>query len=133
MTTELLGKTGLWTPRKLGFSRGSVMSGSPGLGAGEGVDGRVAVDLLGEAGFWDLKIVFWASSDISVWSSLEGEKADAGAATGLLGEIGIWILAEIVFSGDALLVCFAFLLRYLGLTLSSQYECHCCAVWILSL
>ncbi len=133
MTTELLGKTGLWAPKRLGFSKDSVMSECPDLGAGEGVDGRVAVDLLGEAGFWNLEIVFWASSGMSVWYSFKGEKGDAGAATFLLGEIGIWFLAEIVFSGDALLVCFAFLLRYLGLTLSSQYECHCCAVWMVSL
>lgn len=128
MTAELLVKIGLRTPKKLGYSGDSLMSEYPGLGAGEGVDGRAAVDLLGEAGFWNSDIVFWGSSGMSEWSSLKSEKADAGATTVLLGEIAIWDLGEILFLGDALLVCFAFLLRYLGLTLSSQYECHCCAV-----
>ena len=41
------------------------MSGYPGLGAGEGVDGRAAVDSLGEAGFWNLEVVFWGSSGMS--------------------------------------------------------------------
>ena len=46
----------------------------------------------------------------------------------LLGEMGTCDLAGMVFIGEARLVCFAFLLRYLGRTLSSQYDCHCCGV-----
>lgn len=58
---------------------------------------------------------------------LKGENVDGGA-TVFMGEMGIWILAGIVSSADIFLFCFAILRRYLGRTLSSQYECHCCAV-----
>ena len=86
------------------------------------------MDLLGDFGSWDLETVFWGSPGMSWWSLLKGEKADGGVATVLLGEIAIWDLIGTIVSGDALLVSFAFLLRYLGRTLSSQYDCHCCAV-----
>ena len=83
------------------------------------------MDLLGDMGFCDLESVFWGSSGMSEWSLFTGEKADEGFATVLLGELAMWDLTGTVFPGDALLVCFAFLLRYLGRTLTSQKICHC--------
>lgn len=89
----------------------------------------MTTDLLGETGLdTPNEIVFSGDSGMSESPLLKDEIVDGGAATVLFGGIRIWDLAEIVFSGDALLVCFAFLLRYLGRTCSSQYKCHCFAV-----
>lgn len=94
----------------------------------EGVDGSAAVELLGKVEFWLLEPVPFEGLGMSECFLLKGEKGDVGAASVLFREVGTCVLAETVFSGDALLVCFAFLLRYLGRTLSSQYKRHCSAV-----
>ena len=96
------------------------------LESGENVDGGAAVDLLGEVGFW-VREADW-DCGISERCSLEGEKADVEAVVILLGEVGTCGSIGIVFVGEARRVCFAFLLRYLGRTLSSQYDRHCCGV-----
>ena len=88
-------------------------------------DGAMTKELLGDVEFGNLdKSVFSGDSGMSEWSLLTGEKA----AAVFFGEIGMWDLTGMVFSGDALWVRFAFLLRYLGRTLSSQYKCHRFAV-----
>ena len=99
-----------------------------GLEAGDRADGIVAADLVGEALFWILGLICWESSGMGEWTVLEGEDLDGGAATFFIGEMGIWVLADIVSLADTFVFCFAIRLRYLGRTLSSQYECHCCAV-----
>ena len=83
------------------------------LESGKNLEGGAAVDLLGEVGFWVREGDLCWDCGISERCSLKGEKADEGAVMILLGEVGTWGLIGI-------LVCFAFLLRYLGRKLSSQ-------------
>ena len=78
------------------------------------------MDLLGEVGFWVREADSCWDRGTSERCSLKGEKADAGTVMVSLGEVGTWGLIGIVFVGEARLVCFAFLLRYLGRKLSSQ-------------
>ena len=128
MATDLLGEMGFWSMKESISFEELRISEDCDLKSGENVEGKAAADLLGKVRSWLLRTVFWGSAGINECFSLRGEIADRGPSTVDLGDTETWDRVGIVFSGEALLVCFAFLLRYLGRTLSSQYDCHCCAV-----